>query len=95
MGCTRGIIIDETADSFTLLEPREEDFEDEHNNRTAAPAPTSRNLCGYKHKCAGYATGVCKSRKVPFSERHDVSDDKHCLDSFEYRIVTDLSLIHI
>jgi len=35
---------------------------------------TSRIPSGYKHKCSGCATGVCKNRKIPFSQTHDISD---------------------
>ena len=29
---------------------------------------------GYKHKCTGCASGICKNRKIPKSKIHDVSD---------------------
>jgi hypothetical protein len=35
---------------------------------------TSRIPSGYKHKCAGCATGKCKNRRIPFSQVHDISD---------------------
>jgi hypothetical protein len=34
----------------------------------------SRIPADYKHKCNGCASGVCKNRRVPKSEVHDVSD---------------------
>lgn len=35
---------------------------------------SSRIPKGYRHKCAGCKTGACKSRRIPVSEIHDVSD---------------------
>lgn len=38
------------------------------------PLIISRIPSGYKHKCAGCASGSCKNRKIPYSEMHDTSD---------------------
>jgi hypothetical protein len=62
----------QVGDSSFELQPREDSMEGA-NGVVGASAPT-RIPQGYRHKCAGCKSGVCKNRKIPKSEMHDVSD---------------------
>ena len=73
------------------LEPREVVFDADSSIGSFTPVgAASRIPSGYKHKCAGCASGACKNRKVPFSQMHDVSDGNTV--STRASIVTDSSI---
>jgi len=65
------------GDSYSF-EPRERVFDDDASSSNSRVLPVgasaSRVPSGYQHKCAGCARGLCKNRKLPFSQVHDVSD---------------------
>jgi len=77
-------------------EPREQVFDADSISSKGStgnylPVGASPNVpSGYKHKCAGCATGKCKNKKVPFSKVHDVSDGNTI--STRASVVTDSSI---
>ena len=77
-------------------EPREKVFDaDSISSKGSAgnysPAGASPRVPpGYKHKCAGCATGKCRNRRLPFSKVHDVSDGNTV--STRGSVVTDSSV---
>jgi hypothetical protein len=47
---------------------------DEAPSSSSSVVGLTRAPSGYKHSCAGCKRGLCKNRKVPVSEIHDVND---------------------
>jgi hypothetical protein len=72
--------VDTAADHEPSYEfvPRENDNDnDNQRSESSSVVGLTRNRgapSGYQHSCTGCARGLCKNRKVPVSEIHDVSD---------------------
>jgi hypothetical protein len=69
--------------SYDVLPRHDEDLSDGTSLGTNTSSMDSSSVgvvgltrapSGYKHSCAGCKRGLCKNRKVPVSEVHDVSD---------------------
>ena len=64
----------EFVERETSSDHRDDNRSDSSSSSVVGLTRASRVPSGYKHSCAGCARGLCKNRKVPVSEIHDMSD---------------------
>jgi hypothetical protein len=65
---------DGAIDASYEMVPRESNNDNRSDSSSVVGLTRTRAPSGYQHSCSGCARGLCKNRKVPISETHDVSD---------------------
>ena len=76
--------------SFDYQSRNDEFFESDSDLSQPTPVVRIGVPTGYRHKCEGCSKGLCKSRKLPESELHDISDGNTV--STRASVVTDSSV---